>query len=30
VVRSLTKDDRLTIRRSVGLARQFRSFDRPA
>jgi polyisoprenyl-teichoic acid--peptidoglycan teichoic acid transferase len=27
VVRSLTKDDRLTIRRSVTLARQFRSFD---
>jgi LCP family protein required for cell wall assembly len=27
VVRSLTKDDRLTIRRSVSLARQFRSFD---
>jgi LCP family protein required for cell wall assembly len=27
VVRSLTKDDRLTIRRAVGLARQFRSFD---
>jgi len=27
VVRSLTKDDRLTIRRSVALARQFRSFD---
>ena len=27
VVRSLTKDDQLTIRRSVALARQFRSFD---
>jgi LCP family protein required for cell wall assembly len=27
VVRTLTKDDRLTIRRSVTLARQFRSFD---
>jgi LCP family protein required for cell wall assembly len=27
VVRSLTKDDRLSIRRSVTLARQFRSFD---
>jgi hypothetical protein len=27
VVRSLTKDDRLTIRRAVALARQFRSFD---
>jgi polyisoprenyl-teichoic acid--peptidoglycan teichoic acid transferase len=27
VVRSLTKDDRLTISRSVTLARQFRSFD---
>jgi LCP family protein required for cell wall assembly len=27
VVRSLTKDDRLTIGRSVTLARQFRSFD---
>ena len=27
MVRSLTKDDRLTIRRSVTLARQFRSFD---
>jgi LCP family protein required for cell wall assembly len=27
VVRSLTKDDRLTIRRAVTLARQFRSFD---
>jgi polyisoprenyl-teichoic acid--peptidoglycan teichoic acid transferase len=27
VVRSLTKDDRLTIRRSVALARRFRSFD---
>ena len=27
VVRSLTKDDRLTIRRSLALARQFRAFD---
>jgi polyisoprenyl-teichoic acid--peptidoglycan teichoic acid transferase len=27
VVRSLTKDDRLSIRRAVTLARQFRSFD---
>jgi polyisoprenyl-teichoic acid--peptidoglycan teichoic acid transferase len=27
VVRSLTKDDRLSIRRSVTLARQFRAFD---
>jgi polyisoprenyl-teichoic acid--peptidoglycan teichoic acid transferase len=27
VVRSLTKDDQLTIRRSATLARQFRSFD---
>jgi LCP family protein required for cell wall assembly len=27
VVRSLTKDDRLSIRRAVSLARQFRSFD---
>jgi LCP family protein required for cell wall assembly len=27
VVRSLTKDDHLSIRRSVALARQFRSFD---
>ena len=27
VVRSLTKDDKLTIGRSVSLARQFRSFD---
>jgi LCP family protein required for cell wall assembly len=27
VVRSLTKDDRLSLRRAVSLARQFRSFD---
>jgi hypothetical protein len=27
VVRSLTKDDQLSIRRAVTLARQFRSFD---
>jgi len=27
VVHSLTKDDRLTIRRAVTLARQFRAFD---
>jgi polyisoprenyl-teichoic acid--peptidoglycan teichoic acid transferase len=27
VVRSLTRDDRLSIRRAVGLARQFRAFD---
>ena len=27
VVRSLAKDDRLSMRRAVGLARQFRSFD---